>query len=181
MVYYKGRVFGRWAISTGRPGDDSADGTCLTTFKNNPPLMAGPGYSLEVPWPAGITCSGEFIHDAGWSVGVQGLANVSRGCVNTSPAHAETYYKMEEPGDPATVTAARARGCRAMAGPSGSFPGRSGCTAARPGMRSLPGGTEVRSSARHRCRASPAARRWTSRARGTPTRIPDAPVGVEAR
>ena len=26
------------------------------------------------------------------------------GAFNTSPAHAETYYKMEEPGDPATVT-----------------------------------------------------------------------------
>ena len=103
-VYYKGRLFGRWAISTGRPGDDTADGTYLTTFKNNPQLMTGPGYSLEVPWSVDITYSGEFIHDAYWSVGVQGFANVSHGCINTSPAHAETYYKMEEPGDPATVT-----------------------------------------------------------------------------
>jgi lipoprotein-anchoring transpeptidase ErfK/SrfK len=103
MVYYKHRFFGRWAISTGRPGDDTADGTYLTTFKNNPQLMTGPGYSLEVPWSVDITFSGTFIHDAYWSVGVQGFANVSHGCVNTSPAHAETYYKMEEPGDPATV------------------------------------------------------------------------------
>jgi lipoprotein-anchoring transpeptidase ErfK/SrfK len=103
MVYYKGRLFGRWPISTGRPGDDTADGTYLTTFKNNPQLMTGPGYSLEVPWSVDITYSGEFIHDAYWSVGVQGFANVSHGCINTSPAHAETYYKMEEPGDPATV------------------------------------------------------------------------------
>jgi len=104
MVYYKGRLFGRWPISTGRPGDDTADGTYLTTVKNNPQLMTGPGYSLEVPWSVDITYSGEFIHDAYWSVGVQGFANVSHGCINTSPAHAETYYKMEEPGDPATVT-----------------------------------------------------------------------------
>jgi lipoprotein-anchoring transpeptidase ErfK/SrfK len=104
MVYYKDRFFGRWAISTGRPGDDTADGTYLTTFKNNPQLMTGPGYSLEVPWAVDITFSGTFIHDAYWSVAEQGLVNVSHGCVNTSPAHAETYYKIEEPGDPATVT-----------------------------------------------------------------------------
>jgi lipoprotein-anchoring transpeptidase ErfK/SrfK len=103
-VYYKHQLFGRWPISTGRPGDDTADGTYLTTFKNNPQLMTGPGYSLEVPWSVDITYSGTFIHDAYWSVGVQGLANVSHGCINTSPGHAETYYKMEEPGDPATVT-----------------------------------------------------------------------------
>ena len=102
-VYYKHHLFGRWAISTGRPGDDTPDGSYLTTYKSNPQLMTGPGYSLEVPWSVDFTYSGSFIHDAYWSVGVQGMANVSHGCVNTSPAHAETYYKMEHPGDPVTV------------------------------------------------------------------------------
>jgi lipoprotein-anchoring transpeptidase ErfK/SrfK len=102
-VYYKDRLFGRWAISTGRPGDDTANGTYLTTFKNNPQFMTGPGYALEVPWSVDLTFSGTFIHDAYWSVGEQGYVNVSHGCINTSPEHAETYYKMEEPGDPATV------------------------------------------------------------------------------
>jgi lipoprotein-anchoring transpeptidase ErfK/SrfK len=103
-VYYKDRFFGRWPISTGRPGDDTPDGSYVTTFKNNPQLMTGPGYSLEVPWSVDVTYSGSFIHDAYWSVGVQGAVNVSHGCINTSPAHAETYYKMEHPGDPVTVT-----------------------------------------------------------------------------
>jgi lipoprotein-anchoring transpeptidase ErfK/SrfK len=102
-VYYKHRLFGRWPISTGRPGDDTPNGTYVTTFKSNPQLMTGPGYSLEVPWSVDLTYSGTFIHDAYWSVGEQGIVNVSHGCINTSPAHAETYYKMEEPGDPATV------------------------------------------------------------------------------
>jgi lipoprotein-anchoring transpeptidase ErfK/SrfK len=109
-VYYKDKLFGRWPISTGRPGDDTPDGTYLTTFKNNPQLMVGPGYHLEVPWSVDITYSGDFIHDAYWSVGVQGAANVSHGCINTSPAHAETYYNMEEPGDPATVTGSPSAG-----------------------------------------------------------------------
>ncbi|HSR85828.1 MAG TPA: Ig-like domain-containing protein [Streptosporangiaceae bacterium] len=109
-VFYQDKFFGRWPISTGRPGDDTPDGTYLTTFKNNPQLMVGPGYHLEVPWSVDITYSGDFIHDAYWSVGVQGAANVSHGCINTSPAHAETYYRMEVPGDPVTVTGSPSAG-----------------------------------------------------------------------
>jgi lipoprotein-anchoring transpeptidase ErfK/SrfK len=109
-VYYQDKLFGHWPISTGRPGDDTPDGTYLTTFKNNPQLMTGPGYSLEVPWSVDFTYSGDFIHDAYWSVGEQGFTNVSHGCVNASPANAETYYNMEEPGDPVTVTGSPAAG-----------------------------------------------------------------------
>lgn len=103
-VYYRHRLFGNWAISTGRPGMDTPNGTYLTIEKANPTLMVGPGYSLEVPWAVRFTWSGVYIHDAYWSVGEQGYVNVSHGCVNTSPEHAEIYYKMELPGDPVTVT-----------------------------------------------------------------------------
>jgi lipoprotein-anchoring transpeptidase ErfK/SrfK len=103
-VYYKGRLFGRWPISTGRPGMDTPDGTYLTTFKNNPQRMIGPGYDELVAWAVDFTYSGDFIHDAWWSVAEQGSVNVSHGCVNTSPAHAERYYKIAEPGGPVTVT-----------------------------------------------------------------------------
>jgi L,D-transpeptidase catalytic domain len=51
-----------------------------------------------------FTGSGDFIHDAFWSVNEQGFANVSHGCVNLSPANAETYYKLAVQGDPVTVT-----------------------------------------------------------------------------
>jgi len=103
-VYYKGRLFGHWPISTGRPGDDSPDGRYLTIEKANPTYMTGPGYALWVPWAVRFTWSGVYIHDAYWSVWAQGSLNVSNGCVNTSPAHAETYYKMELTGDPVIVT-----------------------------------------------------------------------------
>jgi lipoprotein-anchoring transpeptidase ErfK/SrfK len=109
-VYYKDRFYGRWAISTGRPGDDTPDGTYLTTFKNNPQQMIGPGYDLEVPWSVDFTYSGDFIHDAWWSVGEQGDVNVSHGCVNTSPQHAEMYYNIEEPGDPVTISGSPSAG-----------------------------------------------------------------------
>jgi lipoprotein-anchoring transpeptidase ErfK/SrfK len=103
-VYYQGRLFGHWPISTGRPGDDSPNGKYLTIEKANPTLMTGPGYSLWVPWAVRVTWSGVYIHDAYWSVWAQGSINVSHGCINTSPAHAETYYKLELPGDPVIIT-----------------------------------------------------------------------------
>ena len=109
-VYYKNRLFGRWPISSGRPGMDTPDGTYLTTFKNNPQRMIGPGYDELVPWSVDFTYSGDFIHDAYWSVGEQGAVNVSHGCLNTSPEHAEIYYKMAEPGDPVTVMGSPAAG-----------------------------------------------------------------------
>ena len=66
--------------------------------------MKGPGYRIKVPWSVRFTWSGDYLHDAYWSVGEQGFTNVSHGCVNMAPADAEAYYKMEVPGDPVTVT-----------------------------------------------------------------------------
>jgi lipoprotein-anchoring transpeptidase ErfK/SrfK len=103
-VYYKRKFWRRWPISTGRPGDDTPNGTYVTIDKGNPVDMVGPGYNLEVPWSVRFTWSGVYIHDAYWSVGEQGVTNVSHGCVNTSPAHAEEYYQLAVPGDPVTVT-----------------------------------------------------------------------------
>jgi lipoprotein-anchoring transpeptidase ErfK/SrfK len=110
QVYYRKKLFGDWPISTGRPGDDTANGTYLTIEKANPTFMKGPGYALWVPWAVRFTWSGVYIHDAYWSVGEQGYVNVSHGCVNTSPEHAEIYYNMELPGDPVTVTSSPVAG-----------------------------------------------------------------------
>jgi lipoprotein-anchoring transpeptidase ErfK/SrfK len=102
-VYRGGKRFAHWPISSGRPGDDTPNGTYLTIEKANPVQMTGPGYSISVPWSVRITWSGEYLHDAYWSVGDQGFANVSHGCVNMSPANAETFYKMAVPGDPVKI------------------------------------------------------------------------------
>ena len=103
-VYRNGSLFAHWPISTGRPGDNTPNGTYLTIDKGNPVLMKGPGYRIKVPWSVRFTWSGDYLHDAFWSVGQQGFQNVSHGCVNMAPANAETYYKMEVPGDPVTIT-----------------------------------------------------------------------------
>jgi len=102
-VYYNGHRIHHWPISTGRPGDDTPNGTYLTIEKANPVDMVGPGYNIEVPWSVRFTWSGDYLHDAYWSVGEQGFTNVSHGCVNMPPANAESYYKMAVPGDPVTI------------------------------------------------------------------------------
>jgi lipoprotein-anchoring transpeptidase ErfK/SrfK len=103
-LYRNGRLYRRWPISTGRPTLPTPDGTYLTIDKHNPVLMVGPGYREDVPWSVRFTWTGDYLHDAFWSVGEQGTLNVSHGCVNMSPADAEAYYKMEVPGDPVTIT-----------------------------------------------------------------------------
>ncbi|MHB8691671.1 MAG: L,D-transpeptidase [Solirubrobacteraceae bacterium] len=103
-VYRNRKLFAHWPISTGRPGDDTPNGTYLTIEKANPVDMVGPGYNIQVPWSVRFTWSGDYLHDAYWSVGQQGFTNVSHGCVNMPPADAATYYKMAVPGDPVKIT-----------------------------------------------------------------------------
>jgi lipoprotein-anchoring transpeptidase ErfK/SrfK len=70
-------------------------------------LMSNPKYGyvdqLE-KWAVRISDNGEFIHANPDSVDAQGSTNVSHGCVNLSPAHAEEYYKSAMWGDPVEVT-----------------------------------------------------------------------------
>jgi lipoprotein-anchoring transpeptidase ErfK/SrfK len=102
-VYYRNKRIGYWPVSTGRPGDDTANGAYLTIEKHNPTRMKGNGYNLLVPLAVRFTWSGNYIHWADWSVAEQGHINVSHGCVNISPAHAQIYYRLAMPGDPVTV------------------------------------------------------------------------------
>jgi lipoprotein-anchoring transpeptidase ErfK/SrfK len=102
-VYRNGKLFAHWPISTGRPGDDTPDGNYLTIDKENPADMVGPGYNIEVPYSVRFTWSGDYLHDAYWSVSEQGFTNVSHGCVNMPPADAAIYYNMAVPGDPVKI------------------------------------------------------------------------------
>jgi lipoprotein-anchoring transpeptidase ErfK/SrfK len=64
-----------------------------------PGIPAGEGYRLKVYWATRISNSGEFVHAAPWSVGSQGRANVSHGCVNLSTEHAAWFYRFSLRGD----------------------------------------------------------------------------------
>jgi lipoprotein-anchoring transpeptidase ErfK/SrfK len=63
------------------------------------PRNAPDGYFEKVYWNVRITNSGEFVHAAPWSVGSQGRANVSHGCINLSPADAQWFYGFTQRGD----------------------------------------------------------------------------------
>ncbi len=104
QIYVNGHLKYDWPISSGKPGDDTPNGAYLTIEKANPVRMVGPGYDLLVPWSVRFTFSGDYYHDAYWSVGQQGFENVSHGCVNLAPANAETYYNLAVPGDPVTIS-----------------------------------------------------------------------------
>ena len=103
-VYKDRKLLATWPISTGRPGKETPNGTYLSIEKANPQHMVGPDYDIQVPYSVRFTWSGDFIHAAPWSVGSQGYANVSHGCVNLAPDRAQTYYEMSIPGDPVTVS-----------------------------------------------------------------------------
>jgi lipoprotein-anchoring transpeptidase ErfK/SrfK len=106
-VYVGGKLRYNWPISTGRPALPTPDGTYLTVEKHNPVRMIGTQadyYNELVYYAVRFTYSGDYYHSAPWSVAEQGNTNVSHGCVNLSPAHAQTYYNMAVPGDPITIT-----------------------------------------------------------------------------
>jgi len=110
QVYYNGQLRYTWPISTGKASTATPNGTYLTIEKENPVRMIGgtPGtagyYNELVPWSVRFTFSGDYYHDAPWSVGSQGYTNVSHGCVNLSPADAATFYNLAVPGDPITIS-----------------------------------------------------------------------------
>jgi lipoprotein-anchoring transpeptidase ErfK/SrfK len=103
QIYLNGKLKYNWSISTGKPGDETPNGSYVSIEKGNPVEMKGADYDLQVPWSVRFTFSGDYYHDAYWSVNVQGAENVSHGCVNLSPANAETYYNLSVPGNPITI------------------------------------------------------------------------------
>ncbi|WP_246052613.1 L,D-transpeptidase [Actinocorallia herbida] len=90
----------------------TTSGVHVTQEKENPVKMTAPGlnpgdsgyYEEIVDHAVRISNSGEYVHSAPWSVGSQGNANVSHGCINAGPEFAEWYYNQSKWGDIVTVT-----------------------------------------------------------------------------
>jgi lipoprotein-anchoring transpeptidase ErfK/SrfK len=117
QIYLNGKLAYNWPASLGRASLPTPDGTYLSVEKANPVRMIGGGpagsaghYDELVNYAVRFTYSGSYYHSAPWSVGDQGITNVSHGCVNLPPADAKIYYDMSIPGDPITVTASTAAG-----------------------------------------------------------------------
>ncbi len=73
------------------------------------PRKSPGGYYLKVPNSVRISYSGEFVHSAPGTVRQQGVANVSHGCVNLSPADAAWFFDLAKRGDVVDVKNAKAK------------------------------------------------------------------------
>lgn len=112
-VKRNGKVVKTMPSSSGKPGYETRSGNKLIMSKEPYVVMdaaslgVSPGdpdyYRLDVYNAMRITWSGEYIHSAPWSVGSQGYANVSHGCVNVSPDNAVWLMDNAHIGDPVIV------------------------------------------------------------------------------
>lgn len=108
-VTSNGKTLKTFPMSAGRPKYPTTNGIHFTLEKSQEVTMdsatvgiprdSPDGYYEKVFWNVRISNTGEFVHAAPWSVGSQGNANVSHGCVNLSPANAIWFYHFSRRGD----------------------------------------------------------------------------------
>lgn len=103
-------------VSSGRPGPETETRSGMKVVISKVADMTmdsatvgiekgEPGYyKVDTSWNVRVTWTGEFLHSAPWSLGSQGRANVSHGCVNMAPEHARWVYENSIPGDPVDFT-----------------------------------------------------------------------------
>ena len=101
-----GQTVGSFTVTGGMPGLDTWSGTYAVIDKSADVHMdsrtAGLGAEYDIPdvkWDVHLTYSGTYVHSAPWSVGSQGVRNVSHGCIGTNPASAEWFFDSTLPGD----------------------------------------------------------------------------------
>ncbi|WP_407992218.1 L,D-transpeptidase [Kitasatospora sp. CMC57] len=96
-------------VTTGKPGFSTRNGIKVVLGKEASVRMNGEtigikqgsteAYDLEVKWATRVTWSGEYVHAAPWSVGSQGVDNVSHGCTGMSTENAQWFYDQTRIGD----------------------------------------------------------------------------------
>jgi lipoprotein-anchoring transpeptidase ErfK/SrfK len=96
-------------VSLGKASTPSSYGTMVIMEKKAQTVFdttgePGDQYRADVSYAQRLTWGGEFIHAAPWSVGDQGVNNVSHGCVNMSWGDAEWLFGVTHVGDPVTVS-----------------------------------------------------------------------------
>ncbi|MFE1906254.1 Ig-like domain-containing protein [Streptomyces gardneri] len=108
-VRRNGEVINTIPVTTGKPGFSTRNGIKVVLGKEYYVRMRGTSigisegssesYDLPVYYATRVTWSGEYVHAAPWSVGSQGVANVSHGCVGMSTGNAAWFYETVRPGD----------------------------------------------------------------------------------
>ncbi|MFD4814964.1 L,D-transpeptidase family protein, partial [Streptomyces sp. NPDC058418] len=106
-VFRNGEEINNIPVTTGKPGFSTRNGIKVVLGKEYFVRMrgatvgigGGENYDLPVYWATRVTWSGEYVHAAPWSVGSQGSANVSHGCVGRSTGYAAWFYETVQEGD----------------------------------------------------------------------------------
>ncbi|MFJ8145386.1 Ig-like domain-containing protein [Streptomyces sp. NPDC096048] len=108
-VFQDGREVRKIPVTTGKPGFETRNGVKVVLGKEPFVRMrsstvgiaegSSESYDLPVYFATRVTWSGEYVHAAPWSVGSQGTANVSHGCVGMSTANAEWFFGAVQEGD----------------------------------------------------------------------------------
>ncbi|MFB8751602.1 L,D-transpeptidase [Streptomyces parvulus] len=108
-LYKDGEEVKQIPVTTGKPGFDTRNGVKVVLGKEPFVRMrsttvgiaegSSESYDLPVYFATRVTWSGEYVHAAPWSVGSQGSANVSHGCVGMSTANAEWFFNEVQEGD----------------------------------------------------------------------------------
>lgn len=108
-VYRNGVKLRVIPITTGKAGFETRSGIKVILSKERTRTMdAATGgtdkkdpeyYRILVEYAMRVTYSGEFLHAAPWSVGSQGRANVSHGCIGMSTENAKWLYDQTTVGD----------------------------------------------------------------------------------
>ncbi|MER5962499.1 Ig-like domain-containing protein [Streptomyces sp. NPDC002057] len=108
-VRRNGEVINTIPVTTGKPGFSTRNGIKVVLGKEYYVRMRGTSigisegssesYDLPVYYATRVTWSGEYVHAAPWSVGSQGVANVSHGCVGMSTGNAAWFYETVRAGD----------------------------------------------------------------------------------
>ncbi|TXK42012.1 L,D-transpeptidase family protein [Nonomuraea sp. C10] len=115
VVRRNGKKIREMPMSAGKGGVmkyHTTSGIHLAMSREPVTIMTSPGigpgqagyYQMTVYNTVRISNSGEYVHSAPWSVGSQGYANVSHGCVNVSPDNAAWFIKNTLIGDPIIIT-----------------------------------------------------------------------------
>lgn len=97
-------------VSMGRSGYETRSGIKTVMSHEKSVRMTSESYGGKdfydeiVYYAQRLTWSGEYFHSAPWSVGSQGRANVSHGCVNIGPSNAIWLFNQTLVGDPVITT-----------------------------------------------------------------------------
>ncbi|GAA1993572.1 L,D-transpeptidase [Catenulispora subtropica] len=105
-IYQNDKQVNSFPVTGGKPGADTWGGTMAVIDKSTSVHMqsstVGFGNEYDIPdvrYAIHLTYSGTYIHAAPWSVGSQGYANVSHGCVGLSMDRAAWLFQNTMPGD----------------------------------------------------------------------------------